>query len=98
MSTISYLDSTGPGEDLETFAYIRHHYTFLPNPPGLIPFGIQGRPLPDMSQKHVQQPQVKQATTIQKTNDLPYGHFVGTFHRQINQPQFLSVNDQLFEQ
>lgn len=95
---IPYLETPGPGYDLETFAYIRGHYQVLPPPKNTsIPFHLQGAPLPDPLQKHTQNPQIDQATHYTTTNPLPYGHFVGTFHKQINQPQFLSVNEILFD-
>lgn len=97
MSFIPFESTSGPGSDLETFAYLRKGYTELPPPKG-IPFFKQGHPIPDFQQKHVQQEEVEQATESKSTNPLPFTRFVGTFHRQINQPGNLSVNEQIYLQ
>lgn len=96
--SIPFLEATGPAYDLETFSYMRNAYAVLPDPPGLIPFHKQGAPIPDIYQVHTGPPQVIQATTFQETNPLPFTRFVGTSLRQINQPQFLSVNEDIYLQ
>jgi hypothetical protein len=89
--------TTGPAEDIEMFDYIRNEYPTLPDPPGDIPFYEQAFPLPDPYQRHTSSEQVIQATTYQDFNPLPFTRFVGTSTEQINQPQFLSVNEIIFE-
>lgn len=91
--SIPYLETTGPAWDLETFAYQRGGFPDLPPPQGSIPFNIQGMPLPDIYQTHTQAEQVYQLVGYHPTNPLPFQHFVGAFHQQVHQPQFLSVNE-----
>ena len=98
MSFIPYLETTGPADDLETFSYLRNAFTVLPEPPGAIPFHTQGQPIPDIYQVHTGPAQVLQATTVQNVNPLPFTRFVGTSVRQVNQPQFLSVNEDIYLQ
>lgn len=95
---MSLLPPTGPAEDL----YIVYHQLplkALPDPTG-IPFHIQAQPI-FMDQPHTTQEQVDQATRYETTNPLPYDHFVGVgltgepAPPQINQPDFLSVNDDM---
>ena len=93
-----YLQTVGYSDDLETFAYTRNDFKILPDPPGNIPFGIQGHPIPDYQQVHVTAGQVYQATHFLKTNPWPFTRFVGKFQRQINQPDFLSINEEIFIQ
>ena len=95
---IPYLQTPGHADDLETFAYQRHAFLILPDPPGAIPFHLQGHPIPDYQQNHVNSGQVEQATEYLPTNPWPFTRFVGEFHRQIHQPQFLSVNEQIYYQ
>lgn len=61
-----------------------------------IPFGIQPAMPPDPYQTHTQPAEVQQLAEVNQTNYLPFFHFTGPHPIQINQPQFLSVNDQLF--
>ena len=69
----------------------------LPPPSGTgIPFDTQGTQILDPLQVHVQPPQVAIATEFVKSNPLPFTRFVGQFPRQPNQPQFQSVNDQIY--
>lgn len=77
--------------------YFVSAFTNLPDPASNIPFHQQASPLPDPYQTHVQSVQVSQCTSYATTNPLPYGHFVGRFHRQIAQPQFLGINEQLYD-
>lgn len=91
MTTVS-----GPAYDLETRAYMKHAFPVLPPPRTGIPFFHQGAPIPDPLQKHTVKPDVAQATHNLSSNPLPFGHFVGTFHTQINQPDGLGVNEQIF--
>lgn len=95
---VPYLQTVGLGSDIETFAYKRGEFVILPDPPGLIPFHSQGQPIPDYQQNHVNAGQVEEATHFLATNPWPFTRFVGEFHRQIHQPQFLSVNEQIFYQ
>lgn len=97
-SSVPYLQTVGYSDDLETFAYMRNTYKILPDPPGNIPFNIQGHPIPDYQQAHVSAGQVYQATHFLKTNPWPFTRFVGRYQRQINQPDFLSVNEEIFIQ
>lgn len=96
MSFIPYLETTGPGFDLETFSYMRGEFAILPNPKTTVPFDKQGFPIPDFQQRHTETGQVKQATTNLKTNFYPMQHFIGTSTEQIHQPQFLGVNEAIY--
>ena len=96
MSFIPYLESTGPGYDLETFAYLRNGYAVLPDPRGDIPFHVHGKPIPDQYYKSANATSVEVATTYADTNPLPFTRWIGTSTRQINQPQFLSVNETIY--
>lgn len=75
---------------------MRNEFPVLPNPPGDIPFHTQGQPLPDIYNVHTQAIEVEQATKFKSKNPLPFTRFVGTFIRQINQPQFISVNEDIY--
>lgn len=96
-----YIRATGPGTDLEV-GYLQHPMKSLPDPPGF-PFDRQGQPIP-FDQPHVSTEQVVQMTQYTDTNPLPFQHFVGVgltgdpAPRQINQPQFLSVNEDIYIQ
>lgn len=94
--SIPYLYSTGPAWDLETFAYARGEFPDLPTPQGSIPFGVQGGPLPDPYQTHTQPEEIAQAIGETETNFLPFSRFIGTYHKQVHQPGFLSVNEQIY--
>jgi hypothetical protein len=96
--SIPYLTTSGPSDDIEVFSYFRNEFPVLPDPKGAIPFHLQGKPIPDMFNKHTDPIQVTVATTNQPTNPLPFTRFVGTFVRQINQPGFLSVNEDIYIQ
>lgn len=98
MADIPYLSTAGYSTDLETFAYMRNEFTILPDPGNNIPFNIQGQPIPDYQQVHVTSGQVLQATNYLTNNPWPFTRFVGKFQRQINQPQFLSINEQIYFQ
>lgn len=98
MADIPYLASAGYSTDLETFAYQRNEFVVLPDPVGDIPFHVQGQPIPDYQQKHITAGQVVQATNFLTNNPWPFTRFVGKFPRQINQPQFLSINEQIYFQ
>lgn len=93
---IPYLETSGPSDDLEVFAYMRNAFPVLPDPRGTIPFHIQGQPIGDIYNVHTQNIEVEQATKFKKNNPLPFTRFVGTFIRQINQPQFISVNEDIY--
>lgn len=96
--SIPYLQSVGPSSDLETFAYQRHEFIVLPDPEGMIPFHTQGQPIPDYQQQHVTSGVVETATHFTATNPWPFTRFVGTYQRQIHQPQFLGINEQIYFQ
>ena len=96
--SIPFLGTTGPAEDLETFNYIRDAIPHLPDPPGFIPFHRQGQPIPDQFKPQTGEPEVVHATNAQSTNPLPFTRWHGTTVRQINQPQFLSVNEDIYLQ
>lgn len=90
------MNNTGANDDLEHFAVQRKEFSVLPPPKSSIPFNRQGQPIPDPLQVHTHQAEVRQETTPLTTNPLPYHRFHGPFPRQINQPQFLAVNDQFY--
>lgn len=72
----------------------------LPPPYGTgIPFDTQGTQILDPLQVHVQAPQVQIATQLLRTrNPLPftYGRFNGPYPYQPNQPQYLTINEQVY--
>lgn len=91
----SYLRAVGPAYDLE-HNYLKHPDRTLPDPPGF-PFDKQGQPI-FFDQPHVTPLEVGIATHTPTANPLPFGHFVGVGlfggrPSQINQPEFLSVNE-----
>lgn len=85
----------GPGYDLETNAYTRGAFSALPNQLPLA--GIQGVQLFDFQNRHTESPQTSQMAGWHTTNPLPSERFVGTFHRHVNEPLPLSVNELMFE-
>lgn len=96
----AYITSRGPADDLE-IAYLHHPGKTLPDPKGL-PFHLQGQPI-YFDQPHVTYEQVEQATQYKTSNPFPYGRFIGVGlngspPRQINQPDFLSINDDIYLQ
>lgn len=94
---MSYRSTPGPGHDLEAFALERGTYLTLPKPAIPVPFGQQGIQILDFQNRHTTAPQIAQVTGFHSTNPLPYERFVGPFHRHVNEPQFLSVNENMFE-
>lgn len=96
------LKITGPAADLEA-RFILHGDKPLPDPRGSIPFTKMGEQI-IMPQPRVQQPEVKQMVVSTTSNRLPFTHgrFFGvpvaqeTKVRQINQPGFLSVNEEIY--
>lgn len=91
---------TGPAEDLY-MEYATQPAVVLPPPRGF-PFNIQGKPV-YFDQPHIGPEQVAQATQYQTTNPLPFQHFVGVginggIPKQINQPDFLGVNEDIYIQ
>ena len=93
----SYLRVTGPGYDLES-QYLKQPTKTLPDPSGF-PFDLQGIPI-YFDQPHINSQDVSIATHTATTNPLPYNRFVGVGlpgqsgpPKQINQPDFLSIND-----
>lgn len=69
----------------------------LPHPgKGIIPFHLQGMPVPDPLQKHTTAPQrdVVQSP-YNHSNVLALGRFVGTHVTQENQPHFLGANERV---
>jgi hypothetical protein len=94
------LPPTGLGEDLY-MTYIQHPHKALPDPPGF-PFHIQAQPV-YFEQPHIDAMDVAQATQDNPTNPLPFDHFVGVGlngepPRQINQPDFLGINEDIYLQ
>lgn len=95
------LKITGPGRDLEV-VYMHNPDRSLPHPKGTIPFEKQGVQLM-FDQPHVSRDERNQMIDNKSTNPLPlYGdRFVGQpllskLPRQINQPGFLSVNEDIY--
>lgn len=89
------IKADGPAYDLEAF-YIRNPTALLPDPEGLIPFGRQGAPIPDIYQKHVSYKEQAQMVGEHSTNPLPTKYWTGTSIRQVNAggPSFyLGVNE-----
>jgi hypothetical protein len=99
MSEAVLMDITGPPEDLYTVYHNKPHKA-LPDPKG-IPFHVQGQPI-TFDQPHIDANDVVQATQDTTVNPLPFNHFVGVGLNggpveQINQPDFLGVNEVIFE-
>jgi hypothetical protein len=91
----SYLNMTGRADDLEAM-YLVHPAKTLPDPPGF-PFDVQGQPI-WFDQPHTTPLEMAVATHPPTNNPLPFQSFVGVGYqgqipRQINQPEFLSVNE-----
>jgi len=99
--SINYLGAeAGPGYDIEV-NYLRRPHLTLPNPAGF-PFDKQGMPI-YFDQPHISPLDVAVATKTMSTNPLPYGHFIGVGingapPRQINQPDFLSISEDIYLQ
>lgn len=81
----------GPSDDLES-NYIQRPFLVLPPPPGL-PFNVQGRPIPDTQQAHIDSVDVDQAIHPANPNLLVYNRWHGTNTKQTNLPDFLSINE-----
>lgn len=79
----------------QRMSYFVVPFTNLPDPSRVIPFHQQAGPISEPYQVHTQPMEMEQCTSYQPVNPLPYGHFVGRYHRQIFQPQYLGVNEQL---
>lgn len=96
------LNITGQAADLEA-VYLLNPAKPLPDPRGSIPFGIQGEQI-IMAQSRISQAEIKQMEVTTVSNHLPFTHgrFFGlpvadeTRVRQINQPGFLSVNEEIY--
>ena len=92
----------GPAADLEA-VYLMNPEKPLPDPRGRIPFGKQGEQI-IMPQSRVAPAEIKQMKVTTTSNPLPFTHgrFFGvpvadeTKVRQINQPGFLSVNEEIY--
>lgn len=95
-SFIPFEDTTGPAEDLEVFGYLRNGIQVLPDPEGDIPFHKQGQPIHTTYFNNATAESVVIATTNTDFNPLPFTRFVGTNTTQVNQPQFLSVNETIY--
>lgn len=92
---MSYRKTAGPGHDLEVFSYEQKAFVSLPN---MFPnSGMQGEQILDFQNRHTSQPQISQMAGWHSTNPLPYERFVGTFHRHVNEPLPLSVNELQFD-
>lgn len=94
---MSYRSTPGPGHDLESFSYERSAYVTLPQPNIALPFKQQGIQILDFQNRHTTAPQIAQVTGFHSSNPLPFERFVGPFRRHVNEPQFLSVNENMFE-
>lgn len=90
-----YRVTRGPGHDLEVFSYERGAFVTLPN--NFPNSGRQGMQLLDFQNRHTENPQTSQMAGFKDTNPLPYERFMGTFHRHVNEPLPLSVNEQVYE-
>lgn len=95
----TYSTESGPSFDnytkvLHTYGYIPLPFQLAPDPANVV-LHQQGVPIPDPLQKHSVREDVKQATHILGSNPLPYHHFIGLSDQQINQPQFLGVNEKI---
>lgn len=95
------LKITGPGQDLET-VYMHNPDRALPHPKGSIPFEKQGVQIM-FDQPHVGKGERAQMIDDKPSNPLPlFGdRFIGKpllskRPRQINQPGFLSVNEDIY--
>jgi hypothetical protein len=99
-----HLRLTGPASDLEA-VYMVHPDRALPHPKGTIPFNKPGIQI-IFEQEHISNQEKVQMLDTKKTNHLPFTHnrFIGTplpsttRSRQINQPGFLSVNEDIYFQ
>jgi hypothetical protein len=99
-----HLRMTGPASDLEA-VYMVHPDRALPHPKGNIPFNHQGIQI-IFEQDHISNQEKIQMLDTKSTNPLPFTHnrFIGlplpntTRSRQINQPGFLSVNEDIYFQ
>lgn len=90
-----YRRTAGPGHDLEVFSYEREAFSTLPN---LFPnSGLQAEQILDFQNRHAEAPQASQMAGFHDTNPLPYERFVGQFHRHVNEPLPLSVNEVLYD-
>lgn len=97
-----HLKLTGPAADLAAI-YLINPAKPLPDPPGSIPFGKQGEQIV-IEQHRVSKEEIKQMEVSTVSNPLPFSHgrFFGvpiadeTKVRQINQPGFLSVNEEIY--
>ena len=90
-----YRTTRGPGHDLEVFSYERKAFVTLPN--NFPNSRMQGMQLLDFQNRHTETPQTSQMAGFHDTNPLPYERFMGVFHRHINEPLPLSVNEQVYE-
>lgn len=89
---LPYQQTAGPSWDLEMFSKQRGKYTKLPDP-GNLPYGTQADPIPDFQQRHTSLREIRQVVGYHFTNPLIGGRFLGTSTEQVNQPEFLSVNE-----
>lgn len=99
-----HVNITGPAADLEAKAvYLINPEKPLPDPRGSIPFGVQSQQI-IMPQPRVSQSEITQMEVTTSSNPLPFqnGRFFGvpvandSQVRQINQPGFLSVNEEIY--
>lgn len=84
-------------EMLTIHNYVKKSFAMLPHPgQGVIPFHLQGMPIPDPLQKHTETPQRNVVQNpYSKSNDLVSGRFLGTHWPQENQPHFLGANERV---
>lgn len=90
-----YRRTAGNPEDKELFAY--EAGKFSTNPNAFPNSGMQGMQLLDFQNRHTESPQTTQMAGFHFTNPLPRERFMGTFHRHVNEPLPLSVNELVFE-
>lgn len=89
---IPYLETTGPGFDLETFAYIRRGFPILPDPRGTVRFHVQGQPLPDPA-KSADALALHQIIDPANPNPFVASRWHGTNVKQTHKPDHLSANE-----
>lgn len=90
-----YRRTPGPSDDLEVFAYERRDFDSLPN--SFPRSGMQGEQILDFQNRHVESAQTWQMVGFHDTNDLCFERFVGQFHRHVNEPLPLSVNEVMYD-
>lgn len=62
-----------------------------------IPFDTQASPIPDYQQVHTSTAQVTIATHLVPYDPFPFTRFFGLSSRQLHRPQFLSLNETIYD-